>query len=428
MIPGMFYSGWNGLPTAFGGVNGTQSSIPTWEGVDGLAIRRSLSNGDISSRIADTRSTYSTDPNYILNLLPEGYLDYLRTQNPALTSIAPFRSGLGATGNFGLGPVTGANFMFLGSRGARPEDNPESSTYKANAALRELGMASPGYNLPQAASPAVEGMGNLAKPATYGDPYSYVVATDGELNNAAYGRGSAAAGPSFGNMMKSANEWAGQKEIDAAQQRHESMLASERDKFANWAHAHRSDPMVVGAFGDIKNTDTPWSFREDAGKWFDANLGSNLVQKAIGSSQYPLLAPQYHLVDPSEGILNQQGTAAVQSDFQQLMAGRPSNAIRQQQAYNSISDGQWGGVLNPATYSRPDFRQITGQTNSPQFNSFGGWSGLGGLGGMGAFGWGTQQPTMATSGMATGVTYNPNPWAQGGERAESPWGGPWGGR
>ena len=434
---GSFFTGWNNSPSIFGGF---QRSIPTWMGNDGLFVQPQLDNSEINDRIGRMRSSYSTDPNYIRNMMPAGFEDYARdlvqkraaegytTQFGADNASrgSDLSEGLFGAENYALGPVDASNFMFLGSRGARPQDNPASAQYKAQQAIQGLGGPKPNYTLP---SPE-------------GGPLSYVVATDQELQDASRAFGGRQSdygtGALHGGLAGSMNEFSRQQ----AEQKAQAELADRQTRasrdFTQWALRHQNDPMVVEALGPVGTFQRPDQFSEAASAWFDKNQQSQLAYKALGNDLFPLAAPSYHLMDPSGGILNQGATQAVKNDFSSMMAWRPENQIRQQQAYGSIGDGMWGGVLDQNTYSRPDYRQITGQQQPwAQTSSVGGtqWGqggvqgGSGGLGGLGGIP-GVQTPSMGAPGMATGASYSPNPFAAmfgGQKQSQSPWGGPWGG-
>lgn len=406
---GSYFSGWSGRPSAFGGEHG---AIPTWQGNGGLGVRRSLSDADILGAIGTMRGSYATDPNYIRNMFPVGFEDWARDQTKDAArrgydwtfggsnsgNPTDMDFGLGPDNNYGLGPVSAANFMFLGSRGPRPQDNPASSQYAAQAAIRELGGPSPSYSLP---SPG-EG------------PLSYTVATDQELKDASR---------DFGGFSQGLGDFAFNQVEQQAKEDLARRQETARDDFRRWVAGNQHDPMVVEALGPVGTFGSPGALGQAALDWYDQNPRSDLAQRALGSSYGAVTNPSYHLMDPSEGIRNVAGSSTIRDDFSTMMGWRPENQIRQTQAYASMGDGQWGGVLNPETYSRPDFRQITGQTASP-FSSFGGLGGLGGWAGI-------TTPSLGPSGATTGAAYNPNPLAAlaGGDGHEkSPWGGPWGGR
>lgn len=389
----------------------------------GTMVPRALSNEGIADRIGDMRDGYRTDPNYFRNLLPDGFEGFARSQPDLRTG--DMAEGLGPQNNFSLGPVDSTNFMFLGSRGARPQDNPASSAFKVNEALRELGMPGPNYTLPQAASPAQPGVGNLAKAASAGDPLSYVVATDQELDRAGNTfRYNNMGGYDYSNpALKQADDWSQEQARIQQQQAYDAAFKQAGNDFAQWALFNVGDPDVKAAFGNADGLVDPRTLRADATSWFAQNSDSDLAKRGLRPGQVGALQnPVRAFTDPSWGALNQFGSQTMHGDFGTMMGDRESNRIRQRQAYNSIGDGQWGGVLNQQTYSQPDFRQITGQQPA-QMSPFGG---LGGLGGSSAF----QMPSLGSPGMATGAAYNPNPFAalSGDDKNKSPWGGPWGGR
>lgn len=364
----------------------------------GLLVQPELSGQDISSRIGTMRENYGYDPNYIRGMLPRGAEDYFRGAKDGDIwkgmNDGAMAEGLGVSNNYSLGPVDETNYMFLGSRGARPEDNPDSALYKANQAIQSLGGAAPTYG-------GFDGS----------NPISYVVPTMRELETAANKGGDSA--------LIRTDQWASEQarkkmEESLAQIRHQT-----ENQFVQWANFNRADPTVKELFGDWGWNAVEWN--NNVANWFHNNYDNPLVEQVIGPNQVRgLLSPQKYLTDPSWGVLGQAGRETLQSDTPGLLASRQENATRQQQAYNSIGDGQFGGVLNQQSYSNPAFRQITGQ--QPQangFSSFGTFGGLGGLGGA---------PTFGANQLFNGTTFNPNPWSTDSNQSQSPWGGPWGGR
>lgn len=199
------------------------------------------------------------------------------------------------------------------------------------------------------------------------------------------------------------------------------IASNSRDAFADpGVSAQANADMKQSFINQTPNSDNAalsdmWDWAQSKGVGLGSGTGRDGAAVGIYANPYTqqgLDALQgsgvSHTVSSTLGAAS-PGYAEMEKQYADASRMRSENQTRQQQAYdtNMMGNNAVGGVM-PANYSDPNYGQITGQKTG----------GLGGLGGMG----GVDMAQQSGAYMGGAGSYNPNPFAPGSFKSQSPWG------